>query len=66
LGGHLAIELDDLAFAIETHDSKWVRRFLARFPAMREGIYKNRTSFRQLAIESADPQIADLFGDGAG
>jgi ankyrin repeat protein len=65
LGGHLAIELDDLAYAIQTHDSKWVRRFLARFPAMREAIYKNRTTFRQLAIESADPKIAELFGDGA-
>ncbi len=66
LGGHLAIELDDLAYAIQTHDSKWVRRFLARFPRMREGIYKNRTTFRQLVIESADPKIAELFGDGAG
>src|SRR6266568_8657223 len=62
LGGHLAIELDDLAYAIQTHDSKWVRRFLARFPAMREAVYKNRTTFRQLAIESADPKIAELFG----
>jgi hypothetical protein len=66
LGGHLAIELEDLAYAIQTHDSKWVRRFLTRFPAMREGIYKNRTTFRQLAIESADPKIAELFGDGPG
>jgi hypothetical protein len=66
LGGHLAIELDDLAYAIQTHDSKWVRRFLDRFPGMREGIYKNRTTFRQLAIECADPKIAELFGDGPG
>ena len=63
LGGHLAIELEDLAYAIQTHDSKWVSRFLARFPAMREGVYKNRTTFRQLAIESADSRIAELFGD---
>jgi hypothetical protein len=63
LGGHLAIELEDLAYAIQTHDSKWVSRFLARFPAMCEGVYKNRTTFRQLAIESADSRIAELFGD---
>ncbi len=66
LGGHLAIELEDLAYAIQTHDSKWVTRFLTRFPALREGIYKNRTTFRQLAVKSADPKIAELFGDGPG
>jgi ankyrin repeat protein len=27
LGGHLAIELEDLAYAIQTHDRKWVRGF---------------------------------------
>jgi hypothetical protein len=64
LGGHLAIELEDLAYAIQTDDNKWVRRFLARFPAMREGIYKDRTTFRQLAIESADAKIAELFYGG--
>ena len=66
LGGHLAIELEDLAYAIQTHDSKWVRRFLNRFPALRKGIYKDRITFRQLAIESADPKIKELFGDGPG
>jgi Ankyrin repeats (3 copies) len=66
LGGHLGIELEDLAYAIQNHDSRWVRRFLARFPAMREGIYKNRTTFRRLALESADPTIVELFGDGPG
>jgi hypothetical protein len=66
LGGHLAIELDDLAYAIQTRDSKWVKRFLARFPAMREGVYKNRTTFRQLAIQSADPNITELFGGAPG
>lgn len=66
LGGHPAIELEDLAYAIQTHDSKWVRRFLTRFPAMRDGIYRDRTTFRQLAIESGDPKVAELFGDGPG
>lgn len=61
LGGHLAIELDDLAYAIETHDSKWVTRFLARFPDLRIRAYKNQKTFRQLAIESADTTIAALF-----
>lgn len=66
LGGHLGIEQEDLAYAIQTHDVGWVRRFLVRFPAMREGIYKNRTTFRQLALDSADPKIVELFGDGSG
>jgi hypothetical protein len=66
LGGHLGIELEDLAYAIQTHDSKWVKRFLARFPAMRDGMYKEGITFRQLAIESGDPQIAELFGEGRG
>jgi ankyrin repeat protein len=61
LGGHLAIELEDLAYAIQTHDNKWVKRFLARFPTMRKGIYKDGITFRQLAAESADPEIAELF-----
>jgi Ankyrin repeats (3 copies) len=61
LGGHLAIELEDLAYAIETHDSKWVTRFLTRFPPLRKGTYNNEKTFRQLAIESADPTIAALF-----
>ena len=62
LGGHLGIELEDLAYAIQTRDSKWVGRFLARFPALRDGIYKGGTTFRQLALESGDAQIAELFG----
>jgi len=33
---------------------------------MRKGIYKNDITFRQLAIESADPKIAELFGDYEG
>jgi ankyrin repeat protein len=60
-GGHLAIELDDLAFAIETKDLRWVSRFLDRFPALREGSDTRGKTFRILAFESGDPQIIDLF-----
>jgi hypothetical protein len=66
LGGHLGIELEDLAYAIQTHDSKWVKRFLARFPALRHGMYQDGITLRHLAIESGDPQIAALFGEGRG
>jgi hypothetical protein len=63
LGGHLAIELDDLAYAIETHDLKWVTRFLARFPRLRTALYRDQISFRQLASDSSDPEIEKLFTD---
>jgi hypothetical protein len=36
LGGFLAIELDDLAYAIRRGDGEWVARFLKRFPALRQ------------------------------
>jgi len=63
LGGHLAVELEDLAYAIETRDIKWARRFLARFPNLRESVYRDETTFRQLAEKSSDPQILQLFAD---
>jgi hypothetical protein len=63
LGGHLSIELDDLAFAIETGDSKWVRRLLTRFPRMRTAVYRDRITFREIAAGFPDPQIAELFDD---
>ena len=35
MGGFLGIELADLAFAIERGDVDWVKRFLTRFPGLR-------------------------------
>jgi ankyrin repeat protein len=63
MGGHLAIELEDLAYAIQTRDAEWVTRFLTRFPALRTGKYRDGTTFRQLAMDSGDPRISDLFAD---
>jgi ankyrin repeat protein len=65
LGGYLAIELDDLAFAIRAGDAKWVTRFLARFPALRKGFDPSGTPFQQLARESGNPEIAKLFEEDA-
>src|SRR5260370_37295144 len=45
-GGYLAIELQDLAYAIEFGDARWVARFLERFPALRQGKGVNGKSFR--------------------
>jgi ankyrin repeat protein len=65
LDGFLAIELDDLAYAIETHDVKWVRRFLGRFPAMRRAVWRDSMTFRDLAAASGDAQITALFAESA-
>lgn len=65
LGGHLGIELEDLAYAIAQEDVRWVARFLKRFPLLRQANYKDGTSFRQLAQESGNDEIASLFGPGA-
>jgi hypothetical protein len=64
-GGYLAIELDDLAYAIETRDINWVTRFLARFPGMRTAVYRDQITFRQLAADCPDPEIGRLFTDTA-
>lgn len=60
-GGYLAIELNDLAYAIEYGDVRWVGRFLKRFPALRQGVDINGKPFRQLAEESGNPEITALF-----
>jgi ankyrin repeat protein len=62
MGGQLAIELDDLAWAIELKDAHWVARFLKRFPSLRDASDTKGTPFRKLARESGDPEIARLFG----
>ncbi len=61
-GGFLAIELDDLAYAIQLGDARWVARFLKRFPALRQASDTNGTLFQRLARESGNREIAGLFG----
>lgn len=60
-GGFLSIELNDLAYAIEQRDFKWVARFLRRFPALREATAISGKTFQQLASESGSPEIIALF-----
>ena len=61
MGGHLAIELDDLAYAIQMGDIRWVARFLKRFPSLRQACDTKGTQFRRLAQESGNREIAKLF-----
>ena len=43
MGGFLGIELADFAYAIEQGDVDWVRRFLRRFPALRDAGDKGKS-----------------------
>ena len=61
LGGYLGIELEDLRYAIQQGDTKWVARFLQRFPGLRNSNYKDGKSFREIAIESGHREIINLF-----
>jgi hypothetical protein len=63
-GAYLAIELDDLAYAIQIRDTRWVARFLERFPSLRQASDRNETPFQRLAGESGNAEIAELFGIG--
>ena len=62
LGGFLAIELNDFAYAIERGDIIWVRRFLTRFPALRRAKDMQGRAFELLARQSGNADIASLFG----
>ena len=65
-GGYLAIELDDFAHAVEAGDVFWVKRFLKRFPGLRRATDTTGTSFRKLAQESGNREIAGLFDEDDG
>jgi ankyrin repeat protein len=62
MGGFLAIELDDLAYAIRRGEVEWVTRFLGRFPAFRGARDTQGKPFKLLAQESGNQEIANLFG----
>lgn len=61
MGGFLAIELDDFGYAIQRGDVEWVARFLKRFPALRRGSDTHGTSFKVLAQQCGNLEIAKMF-----
>lgn len=61
MGGFLAIELDDLAFAIQSGDEVWTTRFLHRFPSLRTAKHKDGRSFHEMAIHHGNSRIIALF-----
>jgi len=63
LNGYLSIEIEDLGFAIRQKDITWVRRFLQRFPGIREEYDAQGIPLRQLALDSGSREISRLFGN---
>lgn len=61
LGGYTATELDDLTHAIQQADIHWTQRFLERFPKLREGKNKEGKSFRDIALQTGNQSLIDLF-----
>ncbi len=61
MGGFLGIELSDFAYAIERGDAEWVARFLRRFPALRAASDGQGLSFKLLAEQSRNQEVAKLF-----
>ena len=62
MGGFLGIELADFEFAIQKGDVEWVRRWVERFPALREARDGEGRLLRELARELGNEEILGLFG----
>lgn len=65
-GGLLAVEVEDTLFAIRERDARWVRRLLARWPALVKATDAQGKALSQHATESGDEEIARLFNCGGG
>ena len=61
LGGVLAIEIDDLIFAIQRGDQAWVARLVQRHPTLRDQVDEQGTSVLEHARRSGDAGIIDLM-----
>jgi len=60
-GGLLAIEIEDVLFAIRENDVRWVRRFLTRLPTLAQARDAQGKTLSQHAAESGNDEIARLF-----
>jgi hypothetical protein len=65
LGGLLAIEIEDLLYAIQTRDAKWARRLLTRHPPLVDATDAHGKPLAAHARESGDREIANLFASSA-
>lgn len=60
-GGLLAIEIEDVRFAIERGDAEWVDRLVARHPSLLDAIDREGKPLRQRADESSSSRIRRVF-----
>jgi hypothetical protein len=60
-GGLLAIEIEDVRFAIERGDADWVARLVTRHPALLGAVDHEGKALRQHARESPVPRIRQIF-----
>ena len=63
LGGLQAVEIEDVLFAIRERDVRWVRRLLARWPALGKAMDLQGKALAQHASESGHEELARLFED---
>ena len=61
LGGLLAIEIDDVRYAIERRDAPWVERLVRRHPALIDAVDRNGKPLAAFARESGIAAITELF-----
>ena len=66
-GGLLAMEIEDVLFAIRENDVRWVRRFLTRLPALAKAKDAQGRGLSEHAARCGNDEIARLFdSDGNG
>jgi hypothetical protein len=60
-GGLLAIEIEDVLFAIHANDVRWVRRLVTRLPCLAKASDRRGKALSLHAAESGNEEIARLF-----
>jgi ankyrin repeat protein len=66
LGGLLAIEIEDVLYAIERHDAAWVHRLVRRHPALMDAVDRTGKPLAVHARESGVEAIAEVFAQSVG
>ncbi len=56
-----AVELSDMAYAIQNGQEEWVQRFLTRYPGLKKAKNKDGVPFRKLAETTGNLEIVNLF-----
>ena len=65
-GGLLAMEIEDVLFAIRENDVRWVQRFLTRLPTLAQARDARGKALWQYAAESRKDEIVRLFETAMG